>query len=210
MKGFPLALKIVLLCGLVLGAVALAIGLVYPYWRAPDRDRFPVSQRAPDFELTNQDGIKVRLADLAGRIKLLSFIYVRCHLPSVCPATTRHFRQVQELLGADLSNRVTLITITFDPEWDSGGMLKRYGEIYGADLGNWQFLTGSKAEVDKVCEAYGFIHEASPEVEGDPTIRHSAITYLIDGENRIRQQYFANAWDPAAVVGDIRGLLRRR
>lgn len=207
MKGMRLSLKGLLLAGLLIGTVALAIGLVNRYWRASDH--FPVSQPAPDFELTNQDGVKVRLADLAGRVKLLSFIYVRCHMATLCPSTTKNFRQVQELLNDGLSNRVTLITITFDPEWDNRGVLKRYGEMYRADFRNWQFLTGSKQDVDKVCEAYGFIHEASPEGEGDPTIRHSVITFLIDGDNRIRKQYFANAWNPAEVVDDIRGLIGR-
>lgn len=202
-----LSFKSTLLAGVLIGTVALAIGLVDRYWRPSDH--FPVSQPAPDFELTNQDGVKVRLADLAGRVKLLSFIYVRCHRATLCPSTTRNFQKVQELLNADLSNLVTLVTITFDPQWDTGGILKRYGELYRADFRNWQFLTGSKPDVDKVCAAYGFIHEASPDGEGDPTIRHSVIAFLIDGDNRIRKQYFANAWEPAEAVADIRGLIGR-
>jgi len=159
----------------------------------------PVIQAAPQFELLNQDNQTIRLGDLQGKIKVLSFFYVRCHLAAQCPQTTKNLAAARAALSARDRNNVVFLMISFDADRDTPGAIKKYGELYGAASTNWHFLTGSTGAVDKVCADYQFIHEK----QADETIRHSLITFLIDGENNIRKMYFANAWKPDALVGDI-------
>jgi protein SCO1/2 len=166
----------------------------------------PMIQQAPDFELINQDRQPVRLSQLRGRVKLLAFFYVRCSEPTRCPLTTRKFRAVQERIAqAGVSDRVTFLSITFDPEFDTPVILKAYAERYGAQLSNWHFLTGDKSTVNKVCADYEVIHEAAE--PAGLSIRHSVVAYLIDAENRVRRLYFASAWDPDEVATDMVALL---
>ena len=167
------------------------------------RNELPVLGEAPGFELINQDGEKVRFDSFNGKVKVMSFIYARCHMANRCPLTTKNFKIIQESLDDKYGDNTVILSITFDPESDTPGTLKRYGELYGAVFTNWHFLTGTKKDIDRLCEQYEIIHE---EQEG-PSIRHSLITFLVDQNNNIRKMYFANAWKPEEVISDVIALL---
>ena len=123
----------------------------------------------------------------------------------MCPLIIKNFRRVQEFLE-EYNEDAVLLSITFDPEFDTPGMLKKYGQMYSADFDNWHFLTGSKQTIDKVCEDYGIIHER----QEDGTIRHSVITYLVDQRNNIRKIYIANEWKPEDVRKDVITLISEK
>ncbi len=158
---------------------------------------------APEFELINQENNTITLSDLAGSIKILTFIYTRCHMPNMCPLLTKNFREIQKSLGADNSKTVFL-TITFDPESDTPEALKKYGQLYMADFTNWHFLTGDKTTITNVCDAYGIINDPQ---EKDIMIRHSMITFIIDQENHIQKMYIGNEWKPEEVYDYITSLI---
>lgn len=164
----------------------------------------PVLKKASDFELINQDGEKVRLSQFQESVKFISFIYIRCSMARMCPLTTKNFRRLQKLFGEDQAQKVALMLITFDPEFDTPGALKKYGEMYEADFSHWNFLTGSEEEIDAVCENYEIIHEK----QEDGMFRHSVMAYLIDKQNNIRKIYIGNDWDPLSVKLDILSLLK--
>lgn len=50
---------------------------------------------AYDFQLINQDGQSVRLSDFRGKAVLVSYIFTRCPMPSMCPLVTSKMKQVQ-------------------------------------------------------------------------------------------------------------------
>lgn len=179
--------------------------MVISFWSCSNTGReFPVLRKALDFELINQEGEKVRLSQFQESVKFLSFIYIRCSMARMCPLTTKNFRRLQKLFGEDQAQRVELMLITFDPEYDTSGALKKYGEMYEADFSNWNFLTGSREEIDVVCENYEIIHEK----QDDGMFRHSIMAYLIDKQNNIRKIYIGNDWDPLRVKLDILSLLK--
>ncbi len=163
----------------------------------------PVIEAAPAFTLVDQEGRTVRLDDLRGRIKVLTFFYSACSMPDQCPRTTQQLRAAGEMLGAARANDALFLMVSFDPERDTPGMLAKYAELYGATGANWHFLTGDRGAIDAVCADYQIIQER----QEDGTIRHSMLTFLIDAENRIRRLYLANRWNPDDLVADI-GRLR--
>ncbi len=156
-----------------------------------------------DFELVNQDNEKIRLSQFLDKVVVMSFIYVKCSMANMCPLTTKNFRKLQESLGDELGKKIVFLLITFDPESDTSGAFKKYGQLYGADFSNWNFLTESKETIDKVCDDYGIIRER----QEDSTFRHSMITFLIDEDNNVRRMYIANKWKPEDIKGDIITLL---
>ncbi|MEE9501229.1 MAG: SCO family protein [Candidatus Aminicenantaceae bacterium] len=164
---------------------------------------YPVIKKASDFTLINQDNEQVSLNQFSDKIVFLSFIYIRCPSPKMCPLTTKNFQRIQESLEADLSDNVVFLIITFDPETDTPEALKRYGEMYGTDFHNWHFLTGDVPAIDKVCEDYGIIHERKE----DGLIRHSVKALLIDQKNHVRKIYIGNQWTPEEIKEDIIKLL---
>lgn len=163
-------------------------------------EQLPVIEKAHDFELTNQDNKTVRLSELSDRVVAMSFIYVKCPMANMCPLTTKKFKRLQEALGDEFRDKVMLLLVTFDPESDDPGSLKKYGELYGADFSNWNFLTGSKEAIGKVCNDYGIIiRERQP----GNIIPHSMITFLIDQKGNTRKEYVGNNWDPESVKEQI-------
>lgn len=108
---------------------------------------------APDVELVNQDGVRVRLKSLiddAGKPVILDFIYGTC--TTICPVLSAGFSSLQRKLGPETGN-VQLISISIDPENDTPKVLKEYLARYQAKAG-WDFLTGSRQDIDQVMKAF--------------------------------------------------------
>jgi cytochrome oxidase Cu insertion factor (SCO1/SenC/PrrC family) len=97
--------------------------------------QLPVIRDAPDFTLIDQEGHGLRLADLRGRVVLISFVYLSC--PGACPLITQTQRMAvlyQQLTSAHLApDRVRLLSITVDPQRDERSALARYARAIGAD-----------------------------------------------------------------------------
>jgi protein SCO1/2 len=110
------------------------------------------SYLVPDVVLVNQDGAKVRLKKLveSGKPVIVDFIYGTC--TTICPVLSAGFAQFQKKVGPD-TQKFQLISITIDPENDTPKILKEYLKRYGAKPG-WDFLTGSRDDIDKVMEAF--------------------------------------------------------
>ncbi len=157
-------------------------------------------KKAFDFELVNQDSQSIRLNQFQGKHVVLAFIYTRCGMPKMCPLTTKKFGQLQKLGNSSgLENRMVLLLVTFDPEFDVPGILKKYANMYNAKTDNWHFLTGTVARVNEVCQEYGIVHEDQEWGQ----IRHSMITYLIDPEGYIKKFYVGQNWTPEELKKQI-------
>lgn len=134
----------------------------------------PLGAALPDFLLTNQHGDSVSLSSLHGQIVVVTFIYTRCPLPDYCPLLMRNFQEIRNRFPDALGKDLTLLSITFDPRYDTPDVLARYGEKYGVGNG-WHLLTGSHASIERIAESFGV--EYWPE-EGMFT--HTLVTAIID------------------------------
>jgi protein SCO1/2 len=107
----------------------------------------------PDVVLVNQTGAKVRLKDLlqTDRPVVLDFIFGTC--TTICPILSAGYVNFQHKLGPD-SLSVRLVSISIDPEHDTPKVMKEYLKRYRAKPG-WDFLTGSREDIDKVMTAFG-------------------------------------------------------
>jgi len=139
-----------------------------------------VGDRVPDFQLTSHRGAPVSLSSLRGRVVAVAFIYTRCPLPDYCPRMMTNFRAVKQRFAGRLDRDVVLLTVTFDPQYDTAERLTQYARRYGGDVDGWHFLTGSRADVARVCELFGV--EFWPE-EG--LITHTLRTAVIDRDGRL-------------------------
>src|SRR5262245_12665592 len=100
---------------------------------------------APEFTLTSQDGARVSLAKLRGKVVAVTFIFTRCSV--TCPVLTPMMSLVQDRLGRDFGGTIVFASITLDPEHDTPEILKLYAQTYGADVTGWHFLTGSPSVI---------------------------------------------------------------
>ena len=129
----------------------------------------------PNFELTNQEGKKFRLGELADRHVMVGFIFTNCSVPKACPLTMQKMRAVQRLwgerekAGETRGRRLHLLSFTFDPENDTPRVLKRYGETHEADFRSWTLATGPAGLMDDgLPSLFGVLAAAERQVSDRP------------------------------------------
>jgi len=184
-----------------MNTIALVLALVPP----PGDSRLAVIRPAPDFALTTQSEKPLHFADLAGKVRLVSFIFTTCN--GSCPATTHRMAQVQEALhsrGLDRDGKAQLLSISLDPARDTPAVLRNYVKLYDADAKNWTFLTGPREKVNKVVSDWGMWAKPAPNGQLD----HPSRIFLVDRQGRIREIYNLACMKTAWVVEDIELLLK--
>lgn len=167
-----------------------------------EEEQLPKIAPAPEFALTSQDGIRVKLSDFRGKVVAVTFIYTLC--TSTCPVLTPLMSRVQDNLGQDFGKKIAFVSITVDPERDTPEMLKLYAQMHGANLAGWSFVTGPPAAIRDVTRRYGVF--ASDSATGD--IDHTFLTSIIDQRGFLRVQYLGVRFDPDEFQRDILSLLR--
>jgi protein SCO1/2 len=142
--------------------------------------RTVVSGLAPGgpFRLTDQNGATVSDADLKGRPFAIFFGFTRC--PEICPTTLWEMTQALQALGPD-ADRLKVLFVTVDPERDRPEMLQQYLQSFDSRIIG---LTGSEADITAVAKAYRVYWRKVPTSDGDYTMDHSAMIYLMDAEGR--------------------------
>lgn len=161
----------------------------------------------PDAPFVDQAGEPFRLPSVRGRAVALTFIYTRCPLPTFCPMMDRHFAELQRAIAADpqLDDRVRLLSISFDPAYDTPPVLARHAETLGADPAVWKFLTGDRDEIDRFAARFGVTIARN---ENDPLdIAHNLRTAVVDPAGRLVKVYVGNEWQPSDVLADLTGVV---
>ena len=152
------------------------------------KSSLPDMGTVPRFALTAETGEAFDSKSLLGRVWIADFIFTTCHGP--CPRMTSQMRKLHTDLK-DLAD-VSYISFTVDPENDTPPALSAYARQFGADPERWHFLTGSKADLNRL--SYDTFHLGKV---GGPQIEHSGRFVLIDRKSRIRGYYDSS--DPDAL-----------
>ncbi len=130
------------------------------------------------FKLTDQDGQLFSDQDLRGKSFLVFFGFTHC--PEVCPTTLFEISEIMRNLGTD-ADRTAALFITVDPERDTPEMMKDYLSSFDPHL---RGLTGDPAALAAVAKAYRVYYKKIPLEDGDYTMDHTAIVYLMDKQGR--------------------------
>jgi protein SCO1/2 len=168
---------------------------------SPVADLVKDGEPVPDATLIDQDARSFRLSSLRGAPVLITFIYTRCPLPDFCPRMDRQFRAVQRAIeDGRLPAGIRLVSISFDPEYDTPAVLKAYAARVGANRRLWTFATAPRASI----EAFGARLGLSVVREGgDPVITHNLRTAVIDREGRLVTILNGNAWTPEQAIAAL-------
>jgi protein SCO1 len=152
------------------------------------------------FQLVDQDGKTVSDADMKGRPFLVFFGYTHC--PDVCPTTLFEMSQMLHALGPD-AGRIGALFITVDPERDTPAVLKDYLASFDPHL---RGLTGGPAAVDAALKAFRVYAKKVPLKDGDYTMDHTAVVYLMDKNGRFVAPFNMKR-TAEAEAADVRGYL---
>jgi cytochrome c peroxidase len=175
--------------------------------------RLPPLGIAADGPIIASNGEAARLHDLlGGKITILSFIFTRCSDVNGCPLATYVLRNVQDRVAADptLRDEVRLVSMSFDPAYDTPATLDAYAARFRKPGFDWRFVTSrNEAELAPVLEAYG--QSVVPDVDESGnrlgSMSHILRVYLIDRERRIRNIYSVSFLHADVVANDVRTLL---
>jgi protein SCO1/2 len=161
-------------------------------------------QAVPDFKFVNQSGKTVAVDQFRGKVLLVTFIYTRCPLPDYCIRMSRNFATIQQQLAADpqVYNKTHLLSISFDPSYDTPKVLHSYGSTYagGAAFSHWDFAAPPAAELDAVDQFF----DVGVSSGSNNTLTHSLSTAVIAPDGKIFRWYPSNDWTPSAVIDDVK------
>ena len=156
-----------------------------------------------DTTLVDQNGNKVSLASLKGKPMVVDFIYTSC--PGPCLMETAKLTNVALQLGPDLGSKVTIVSISVDPEHDGPKQLLDYSRKQGADEKGWYFLTGGPGDVDRALAGF----KLSREIEPDGSVGHLVDMMLIGSDGRLVHEYNGEIVKAKEIVDDVRKTLNK-
>jgi protein SCO1 len=180
---------------ILIGALALSVTLA-------TAESLPKIKAAPEFTLTKQDGKRLALKDLRGKVLAITFIFASC--ADSCPLLTAKMAGIQNRLGSNFGPKVYFVSITVDPERDTPEVLKQYAEGHKANSAGWAFLTGTQAEIREVAKRYGIYYKKTP--RGD--VDHTFLTSLVDQNGTLRVQYMGVKFNPNEMLRDLQSLVK--
>jgi protein SCO1/2 len=164
-----------------------------------------IGERVPDFEVTNQDGRKMHLADFRGQAVVLTFIYTRCPLPNFCPLMSKNFADLEQRLNKEFPGQFHLLSLSLDPEFDRPEVLKDYAARYQADPKDWSFVVADPDSLNLVAGLMGLYFEKQ-----NGLISHDLRTALIGPDGRLVRLWKSNVWTAYEVQRSVRETLTGR
>jgi len=159
-----------------------------------------VGDKMTNYPFTNSLGEKIQLSDFAGQAYAFSFIFTRCPFPNFCPRMNMNFEAAYKQLMR-MENAPTnwhLLSISFDPEFDTPQRLKEYSATYNPDPKKWSWVTGAMIDIDAITEQLGLAFAFE-----NNTINHNLRTVVVDKNGIIRQILWGNEWRPDDLVNEI-------
>jgi protein SCO1 len=182
-------------------AGSLLIGLLVMLWALGGARGVTASAAiGGPFQLTDQSGAVVTDKSMEGRPTLIFFGFTHC--PDVCPTSLFEMSEVLRAMGKD-ADRVNAYFITVDPERDTAATMKDYLSSFDPHL---KGLTGDPTAVAKVASEYRVYSRKVPLKDGDYTMDHTALVYLMDRDGKFVAPFNLNR-TPEEAAADLKHYL---
>jgi protein SCO1/2 len=161
----------------------------------------------PDFVLLDQSGKTVGLKSLRGKVVVMTFIYTRCPLADYCIRMSRNFADIDKALQADkaLYAKTHLLSVSFDPAFDTPKVLKQYGEGCSGRSGkdafaHWEFAAPSVAELPSVEQYF----DVGVTTANTGALQHSLSTVVIGKDGKVVGFWPTNDWTVDEVLAKVK------
>jgi protein SCO1 len=160
----------------------------------------------PNFTLLNQSAHALHLQQFRGKVLILTFIYTRCTLSDFCPRMSQNFAEIDKALQSDpsLYAQTHLLSISFDPTYDTPPVLRSYGAAYtgrytAETFQHWDFAAPTPAELPQMEQFFDL------GVTPGPTgiLQHSLSTLLLGKDGKVVAFYPTNDWKVSDILKEI-------
>lgn len=207
------------LVSLVLPVLALAQSsavqdAVQPQFTPPPPGTYslPTIDTVTDHTFLDTKGEAVHLRALTqGKIALLSFMYTSCSDVGGCPLAAAVLQQIDRHLGDHpaLAKRVTLLSVSFDPERDTPAHLAKTRDTLSPRT-DWHFLTtAAPADLAPILADFNQPVVKLNQENGDWSglFRHVLKVYLLDANHNVRNIYSTGLFNAQLVINDIETII---
>ncbi len=165
-------------CALPLLALLAVAGLEFTQ-RTNGVGAYQASGIGGPFKLASSSGGELSSDELKGTPFLVFFGYTHC--PDICPETVSDVSTWLDALGPE-GKEMKALFISIDPERDSVASLKDYLSSFSERVIG---LTGTPDEIAQVAKEYRVYYAKHPTKDGDYTMDHSAVIYLMDRQGKL-------------------------
>jgi protein SCO1 len=191
--------RILLIFGAFMSGLVLFFGaIVFITGRVPSPVGTAAASVGGPFHLEDQTGKVVTEKDMKGKPFLVFFGYTHC--PDVCPTTLFDMSQVMKKLGPD-ADRIGGLFITVDPDRDTPALMKDYMSNFDPHL---RGLTGDTDAINAAIKEYRVYAKKIPLKDGDYTMDHTAIVYLMDKNGDFVAPFDLSKQSPDAAATQLR------
>ena len=156
-----------------------------------------LGDKVPDFTLTDQARRSISLSQFAGKVVVAAFVYTSCPLPNYCFRLSNNLGRLQKRFSDRLGQDLIFLSVTMDPVHDTPEVLAKYAATWKADPRFWHFLTGSRTDVEALCQKFGV--DFWP---GEGTLTHSLHTIVISRDQKLAANFEGNEFT-AEQLGDF-------
>jgi cytochrome oxidase Cu insertion factor (SCO1/SenC/PrrC family) len=156
------------------------------------------------FNLHDEHNQTFTLDSFRGKVVVLTFLDPVCL--NECPEIASEFAVTSELLGGD-ANKVEFVAVVANPTYTSNAVIRAFNRQQHLETqANWHFLTGPVSELERLW-AYYAIETSNP--PGGSMSIHSDLTYVIDGNGKVRTIVNATPGDTGVLHDSFSELLAR-
>ena len=166
--------RLLLVLAVFLAGLGATVAVILLEVRPETAAMAPSAAIGGPFRLIDQNGQPLTDRDLKGEPYVVFFGFTHC--PDVCPTTLMELSDVLDKLGPDAA-RIGALFITVDPERDTPAELKDYLSSFNP---RFKGLTGDLAAIAQVAKSYRVYMKKVPLDNGDYTMDHTALVYLMD------------------------------
>jgi protein SCO1/2 len=159
----------------------------------------------PDYRFTNELGEAVHLVQYRGRALALAFFYTRCPFPTFCPRTSRQLAETIRQLKATPAGPTNwqVLSLSFDPGFDTVAVLYSYARQWQADPRCWNFLTGTIEDIDAITDQFGMVITRS-----ETGFDHNLRVVVVSSQGRIRKILAGNQWQAGELARELTAAAR--
>lgn len=166
-----------------------------------DVDPLNIGDPLPEYHFTNELGQAISTRDFKGQAFAFTFFFTRCPYPTFCPLMSGNFERAEKKLleTPDAPTNWHLLSISFDPQFDSPAVLKGYAGHYDYHPEHWSFVTGDEIEITAIGDQFG---EYFGRDEGGG-ITHNLRTVVVDARGRVQKIFPDNKWSSDELVAEL-------
>jgi len=190
--------------GVALGALAIALLSAFMLYRAQagamagtDLGHTP----APPFQLVDQNGQQVSLAQFKGQPVVVTFLYTQC--PDACPLIADQIRVALNDLGTSDAAKVAVLAVSTDPVHDNRLTAAEFTRVHSLQ-DQMHYLLGSPSDLSPIWKAYYI--GVSPG-DSESAVLHSEAVFLVDKAGNERE-LLGVPFSASDLASDLRKLLR--